>query len=82
MGAERGVNCELMSALLTNVLQQHWNGRKIVRTTGCRGSSGGSAFVACLDVKTAFDVAKPSVVAKKLTLTGTRARGGSLCWLR
>ena len=29
-----------------------------------------TAFVASLDVKTAFDVAKPSMVSKILTLTG------------
>ena len=34
-------------------------------------------FVASLDVKTAFDVAKPSVAYQNLTLTGTRTRCGS-----
>ena len=38
--APRGVICEHMQALLTTVFQRHLSGRKIVRTTGCQGSSG------------------------------------------
>ena len=49
-----------MQALLTNVLQGHWEWQEDRRTD----------FLASLHVKTAFDVAKPSVVSKTHTLTG------------
>ena len=54
------VNFEHMQALLTNILQwRYWESQ--VRT----------AFMASLDVKTALGVAKPSVVSKCFTHTGT-----------
>ena len=52
----------------------------IPETLGMAGGTGGTdlqpvyryntAFMASMDVKTAFDVAKPSVVPRILTLTG------------
>ena len=30
VGAERGVNCKHMQALVTNIFQRHWSGRKTV----------------------------------------------------
>ena len=72
VGAERGVNCEHMQVLLTNLLQKHgewlqdrrldWEPRKYRYNT---------LYIASLDVKTAFDVARPAVVSKILTLIGT-----------
>ena len=71
VGAERGVNCEHMQALLTNILQRHWEWQE------GRGTDlqpwfyrYNTAFMASLDVKTAFDVARPAVVSNILTLTG------------
>ena len=69
MGAERGVNCEHMQALLTTS----------VETSGVAGRSPGllgtrifnkykTAFVASLDVKTACDVARPAVISRVLSL--------------
>ena len=49
VGAERGVNCEHMQSLLTNILQRHWEwqeGRRPNRNQG-------------LDVMTAFHMASP-----------------------
>ena len=71
VGAERGVNSEHMQALLTNKLQRHWEWPEDRRTDlQPEFYRYNTAFMATLDVKTAFDVAKPSVVSKMLTLTG------------
>ena len=68
--AERGVNCEQMQALVTNIFQRHWEWQEDRRVDLQPGRySYNTAFMASLDVKTAFDVAKPSVVSKILTLT-------------
>ena len=71
VGVDRGVNCEDMQALITNMLQRHWEWQKDRRTDlQPEIYRYITPFVASLDVKTAFDVAKPSVVSKILTLTG------------
>ena len=58
VGAERRTNCEHLHALLTNILQRHWEWQVLGffhYQTAC---------VASKDVKAAFDMAKPSVVCK------------------
>ena len=71
VGAERGVNCERMQALVTNIFQRHWEWREDRRVDLQPGRFRyNTAFMASLDVKTAFDVAKPAVVSKILSLTG------------
>ena len=64
VGAERGVNCEHMQGLLTNLLQKHWewqeNRRKDLEPGKFKYKT---MYMASLDVKTAFNVAKPSVVS-------------------
>ena len=71
VGAERGVKCEHKQALVTNILQRHWEGQEDRRTDLQPGMYRFiTAFMASLDVETAFDVAKPSVISKILTLTG------------
>ena len=65
MGAESGVNCDDMQALVTNFFQE--DQRTDLQPGFYRYST---AFMASLDVKTAFDVAKPLVVSRILTLTG------------
>ena len=71
MGVETGVNCEHMQALLTNIFQRRWVWQKDRRTDLQPGFIRyNTAFMASLDVKTAFDVAKPSMVSKIRTLTG------------
>ena len=71
VGAERGVNCEHMQALVTNKFQRHWEWQEDRRTELQPGLFRyNTAFIASLDVKTAFDVTKPSVVSKILSLTG------------
>ena len=70
VGAESGVNCEHMQALVTNIFQRdsEWlEDRRIDLQPGSYRYN--TAFMASLDVKTAFDVAMPSVVSKILTLT-------------
>ena len=72
VGAERGVNCEHMQGSLTNLLQKHWewqeNRRKDLEPGKFKYKT---MYMASLDVKTAFDVAKPSVVSQILSLIGT-----------
>ena len=72
VGAEKGVNCEHMQGLLTNLLQKHFawqeNRRKDWEPSKFRYKT---VYMASLDVKTAFDVARPSVVSKILSLIGT-----------
>ena len=68
---KRRVNCEHMQALVTNIFQRHWEWQEDRRV----GLEPGrfrcnTASMAGLDVKTAFDVAKPCVVSRILTLTG------------
>ena len=68
VGAERGLICENMQALVTDLLQRHWEWQEVRQTDvesgffRCR-----TAFVASLDVMTAFDVAKPAVMSKVLS---------------
>ena len=67
----RGVNCEHMQASVTNIFQRHWGWQGDRRTDLQPGLYRyNSAFMASLDVKTAFDVAKPSVAWRIFTLTG------------
>ena len=71
VGAERGVNCEHMQAVVTNVFQRHWEWKDDRRTDLQPGfHKNNTAFMASLDVKTTLDVAKPSVVSRILTFTG------------
>ena len=73
VGAERGVSCEHMQALVTNSFKRHWEWQEDRRTDLQPGGYRyNTAFMASFDVKTAFDVAKPSVVSKILTLTGVK----------
>ena len=70
-GSRERSNCEHMQALVTNIFQRHWEWQEDRRTDLQPGMYRyNTAFMASLDVKTAFDVAKPSVVSKILTLTG------------
>ena len=55
------VNCEHMQILLTNLLQKHWEWQEI-RRMDLEPCNFKTMYMASLDVKTAFDVAKPSVV--------------------
>ena len=61
VGAERGVNCEHMQALVTNIFQRHWEWQEDSRTDLQPGLFRYNA--ASLDVKTAFDVAKSTMVS-------------------
>ena len=74
VGAERGVNCEHMQGLLTNLLQKHWewqeNRRKDLEPGKFKYKT---MYFARLDVKTAFHVAKPSVLSKILSLIDTHS---------
>ena len=71
VGAERGVNCEHMQVLVTNILQRDWEWQEDRRPDLQPGNyTYNTALKASLDVKTAVDVAKPSVVSRILTLTG------------
>ena len=67
VGAEGGVNCENMQALATNTFQRHleWQEDRRVDLQPGRYRHN-TAFVA----QTAFDVARPAVVSKILSLTG------------
>ena len=57
------------------IFQRHWEWQEDRRTDLQPGLYRDNvAFVASLDVKTAFDVAKPSVVARILTLTGVHGQ--------
>ena len=72
VGAERGVNCEhMMQALVTNTFQRHWEWQEDRRVDLQPGLFRYiTAFIASLDVMTAFDVASLALVSKILTLTG------------
>ena len=67
VGAERGVNCEHMQVLVTNIWEWQEDRRVDLQPGRYRYHT---ALMASLDVKTAFDVAKPALVSKVLTLTG------------
>ena len=58
-----------MQASLTNLPQRHWAWQEDRRNDWVPGFF--RYRTASLDVKTTFDVARPSVVSKILTLTGT-----------
>ena len=65
VGAERSVNCEHMHVTMTNLLQKHWEWQENRNKSWEPGKfSYRTMYRASLDVKTAFDVAKPSVVSK------------------
>ena len=71
MGAERGVNCGHVQALLTNIQQRHWEWLEDRRTDLEPGLFRYvTAFMASLDVKAALDVATSSVASKILSLIG------------
>ena len=58
VGAEREVVCEHMQALLTYILQRHWQWQEEPRDAWVPGFKDQTPFVASLHVRTAFDVAK------------------------
>ena len=61
-----------MQVLLTNLLQKHWEWQENRRKDWEPGKFRyKTMYMASLDVKTAFDVARPSVVSKILSLIGT-----------
>ena len=63
MGGEKGMGCEHIQVLLTNLLQKHWGGqgnRKEKPRHGTRCTRP------VMDIKTAFAVARTMVVAKVL----------------
>ena len=66
----RRVNCEHMQALVTNVLERHWSGRS-KWVPGFNKYQ--TTFMASLDVRAAFDVAKPRLVARMLTMMDVHA---------
>ena len=71
VGAGRSINSEHMQALLAKMLQRHWECQEDRRVEWVLGfCKNKTAFVASLDVRTAFDVAKPSVVSRILACTG------------
>ena len=75
----RGFNSEHMQALVTKVFQRLGSGRKTAGTDLQPGFNRyHTAFMVSLDVKTAFDVAKPAVESRILTLTGDH--GHAVIW--
>ena len=71
VGAERTVNCEHMQVLVTNIFQRHWDWQEDRRVDlQSELFRYDTAFMASLDVKTAFDVARPAVVSEILALMG------------
>ena len=66
VGPERRTNCEHMQASLTSILQRDAWVMGLFRYQ--------TAFVVSLDVRTAFNVTKSSVVSQILTFTGTQTR--------
>ena len=80
-----------MQALVTNIFQRHWEWQEDRRVDLQPGRFRyNTAFMASLDVKTAFDVARPAVVSKILTLTGVQrtpdgglaGRNAGCSWVR
>ena len=62
---------EHMQAVVTNIFQRHWEWQEDSRTDLQPGLFRyNTAIMASLDVKTAFDVARSTVVSKILTLIG------------
>ena len=77
VGAERGVYCKHMQALLTNVLQRHWVWSEYRREAWVLGTIWyRTAYVASRHVKTAVDVAKPSGVSHIKTSIDTKWLSG------
>ena len=84
VGAERGVNCEHMQALVTNIFQRHWEWQEDRRGDLQPGRFRyNTALMASLDVKAAFDVARSAVVSEHPHLDGCpRTPDSGLCWQR
>ena len=79
VGAEERVDCEHMQALMTNVLQWHWEWQEDHLTDlEPVFFSYKMAFTASLDLQSAFDLATPFVVSNIFLDKGQRIRGGSL----
>ena len=71
-----------MQALLTNILQRHWERQEDRRTDlEPKFYRNNTAFLSSLDARTAFDGTKPSVVSRILSLTGVHGQW-RLCWVR
>ena len=81
VGAERGVNCEhVQASVVTSIFQRHWKWQEDRRTDLQPGFYRyNTTFMASLDVKTAFVVARPAVVSKTSHLDrSSRECGGCL----
>ena len=64
MGGQEEAGCEHNKVLLANLLQPHWawqGDRQAPRRQGVHKCS--TTYMASLDVKKAFDVARPKVIA-------------------
>ena len=77
----KGVNCKHVQALLTKILQRRWSGRQTAGPIWNRDSpdTRRPSWQAWTK-KTAFDVAKPTVVSKLLSLTGVHGQWRRLYW--
>ena len=72
VGAEREVNCEHVQAMIDESIAQTW-GARIGEVRGFWGFlKSHTACVASFDMRTAFDVAKTSVVSRIPTCMVTR----------
>ena len=66
------MNCEHVQALVTNIIQRHWEWQEDRRVDLQPGRFiYHTAFTASLDEKTSFGEARPAVFLKILTLTGS-----------
>ena len=78
----KGVNCKHVQALLTKILQRRWSGRQTAAGPIWNRDSPDTRRPSwqAWTKKTAFDVAKPTVVSKILSLTGVHGQWRRLYW--
>ena len=83
VGAERGINCEHMQALVTNILQRHWEWQEDGRIDLQPGRYRyNTAFMASLSVKAAFIKDSHPERCTRTSDGGIAGRDARFSWLR
>ena len=71
MGGVDSVSCEHLQVMVTQLLQNHWKWQEDRRKNMWHGSEKRPTMhSASMDIKTAFDVARPKRIAKLLGRLG------------
>ena len=63
VGRTGGISCQLLQVIMTHLPQKHWEWQEDRKNNVWHGSDKRPMYIASMDIKTAFDVARPKHIA-------------------